>query len=63
MRECSLESSVPDWIIDHPETTMVFQKLGIDTCCGGKSLEYLCQIQGLDQDILLLKLVETIKST
>ena len=37
MSECDLDTSVPDWVIDHPETLSVFQELGIDTCCGGKS--------------------------
>lgn len=48
MTGCSLESSVPDWILDHPETWGVFQELGIDCSCGGKSLEFACREQGLD---------------
>jgi iron-sulfur cluster repair protein YtfE (RIC family) len=43
---CDLETSVPDWVIDHPETLALFQELGIDYCCGGKSLEYACREQG-----------------
>ena len=31
MSECDLDTSVPDWVIDHPETLAVFQELGIDT--------------------------------
>ncbi len=46
MTDCSLETSGPDWIIDHPETLVVFQKLGIDHYCGGKLLEFACQVQG-----------------
>jgi iron-sulfur cluster repair protein YtfE (RIC family) len=48
MTSCDLATSVPDWIIEHPETWAVFQKLGIDYSCGGKSLEYTCREQGLD---------------
>ena len=38
MSECDLDTPVPDWVIEHPETLAVFQELGIDYCCGGKSL-------------------------
>jgi len=38
MDECDLDTSVPDWIIEHPETLATFQELGIDYGCGGKSL-------------------------
>jgi iron-sulfur cluster repair protein YtfE (RIC family) len=37
---CDLDTSVPDWVIEHPDTLTVFQQLGIDYCCGGKSLGY-----------------------
>ena len=30
MTSCDLDTSVPDWIIEHPETWAVLQKLGID---------------------------------
>ena len=63
MTDCSLESSVPDWIIDHPETISIFKELGIDSSCGGKSLEYLCLLQDLDKQFVLSKLVDAIKST
>ncbi|MCA9146382.1 MAG: DUF542 domain-containing protein [Planctomycetales bacterium] len=48
-----LATSVPDWIIDHPDTAAVFKAMGIDTSCEGKSLEYVCRQQGFDpQDVL-----------
>jgi len=53
MTDCSLETSVPDWIIDHPETQAVFQELGIDCCCGGKSLEFACREQSLNVESVL----------
>ena len=46
MTSCDLETSIPAWVIEHPETLTVFQVLGIDYCCGGKSLEYACREQG-----------------
>jgi regulator of cell morphogenesis and NO signaling len=56
MSECGLDTPVPDWIIDHPENLATFQELGIDYCCGGKSLAYACQKQGLDAAAVLAKL-------
>ncbi|PQO30766.1 hypothetical protein C5Y96_15015 [Blastopirellula marina] len=60
MTACDLETSVPDWIIDHPETIGVFQELGIDYSCGGKSLKYLCEKEGLDAKEVLKRLHEMI---
>jgi regulator of cell morphogenesis and NO signaling len=60
MIECSLETSVPAWIIDHPGTLFVFQELGIDYSCGGKSLEFACREQGLPEQNVLSKLHEVI---
>ncbi|MEZ5943215.1 MAG: DUF542 domain-containing protein [Planctomycetaceae bacterium] len=60
MTDCSLETSVPDWIIDHPETLAIFQDLGIDCSCGGKSLEFACLEQGLDVQFVLSKLHQVI---
>jgi iron-sulfur cluster repair protein YtfE (RIC family) len=53
MNECDLDTSVPDWVIDHPETLAVLQELGIDTCCGGKSLGFACRQRGLDGEAVL----------
>jgi len=57
MSECDLDTSVPDWVIDHPETFSLFRELGIDTCCCGKSLAYACSQQGLDEQAVLKKLI------
>ncbi len=59
---CDLISSIPDWIIEHPETAKVFDRLGLDTSCGGKSLEYLCFKQGLSPASVLRQLEEAIRS-
>lgn len=60
MTTCDLDTSVPDWIIDHPPTLSVFQEFGIDYSCGGKSLRYLCDQQGLDKKLVLKRLREKI---
>lgn len=57
MSECDLDTPVPDWVIDHPETLAVFQELGIDTCCGGKSLGFACHQLGLNGEAVLAKLL------
>ena len=57
MSECDLDMSVPDWVIEHPETLTVFQEFGIDCCCGGKSLAFACRQQGLDAQAVLAKLL------
>ncbi len=61
MTDCDLETSVPDWIIEHPDILNVFQELGIDYSCGGKSLEYACQQRGLDPHAVLARLLQRIE--
>lgn len=56
MTICDLDTSVPDWIIEHPETLTVFESLGIDCSCGGKSLAYACRERGLTIETVLLEL-------
>ena len=53
MVECDLDTSVLDWVIEHPVRASVFKKLGLDDCCGGISFEYACTKQGLDAPIVL----------
>ncbi|TWT91034.1 hypothetical protein Mal64_14330 [Pseudobythopirellula maris] len=53
---CDLDTSAPDWLIDHPATARVFAELGIDTSCGGKSVRYLCEQSGLDPAAVLRRL-------
>ena len=47
MPHLDLDSSVPDWLIDHPQLLPLFKSLGIDYCCGGKSLRGASEEQGL----------------
>lgn len=61
MTACDLDSSVPDWIIDHPETLAVFQEWEIDYSCGGKSLEYACRERGLDAQVVLSALLRCLR--
>jgi iron-sulfur cluster repair protein YtfE (RIC family) len=56
MTSCDLDTSVPDWVIEHPETLAVFQDWGIDYSCGGKSLGYACRERGLDAEVILATL-------
>jgi regulator of cell morphogenesis and NO signaling len=60
MTACGLDTSVPDWVIEHPETLAVFQELGIDYSCGGKSLEYSCRERRLDAQSVLVKLLHCV---
>ena len=47
MDNVELDSSVPDWLIEHPRLLPLFQELGVDYTCGGKSLEAACRERGL----------------
>ncbi len=55
MSVCDLDTSVADWVIEHPETLAVFQELEIDCTCGGKSLAYASDQRGLDAQAVLKK--------
>ena len=47
----STERTVREWALEHPEATRVFEKVGIDYCCGGgKSLEEACSAANLSVD-------------
>ncbi len=48
-----LDSSVPDWLIEHPGLLPLFRDLGIDCCGGGRSLGTACREKGLSpQEVL-----------
>ena len=57
-----LESSVPDRLIEHPELLAIFQELGIDYSCGGKSLARACEERNLSMGNVLLRCQRTIAS-
>ncbi len=60
---CGPENSIPDWIIEYPETSPVFDELRLDTSCGGKSLEYVCGQQGVGLERVLDRLHHAVKSS
>jgi iron-sulfur cluster repair protein YtfE (RIC family) len=60
MTPCDLDTSVPDWVIEHPETLAVFQDWRIDYSCGGKSLGYTCRERGLDAEVILATLLRRV---
>jgi len=50
---CDLDTAIPDWIIEYPQTMVVFNQLKLDISCGGKSLQYVAECAGLNpQDVL-----------
>lgn len=51
--ECDLETSVPDWVVTYPQTLPLFQALGIEYGCGGRSLAWACAARGLSPDFVL----------
>lgn len=53
MLECDADSTVPDWVIEYPATLAIFDELGIDSSCGGKSLAFACIQRGLDLESVL----------
>ncbi len=60
---CDLDTSIPDWIIEHPETHSLFGELGLDTSCAGKSLEYVCRQQGYSPSDVLQRLKSAVIGT
>jgi regulator of cell morphogenesis and NO signaling len=54
MKELLLETPVGQLVIERPARAAVFERLGIDYCCGGKSrLVDACAGRGLDPDAVL----------
>lgn len=56
MSGCDLDTSVPDWVVEHPAILPILEELGIDYCCGGKSLGHACREQGHDAAAVLARL-------
>lgn len=51
-----LDSSVPDWVVELPWSLAIFESLGIDYTCGGKSLAFACRERRLDPSDILKRL-------
>jgi len=48
------ESTVGEWVLHRPNLARVFEKLGLDYCCGGKKpLSEACQAKDLDPATVL----------
>jgi regulator of cell morphogenesis and NO signaling len=63
MTNLNLNTSVGNWVAQHPNTVRVFESLQIDYCCGGgKSLEQACRDRQLDPQQVITKLEEIIRS-
>lgn len=55
--EITLDTPIAALVSDRPATIAVFQRHGIDFCCGGKrSLASACQTAGLDSGVLVAEL-------
>ena len=61
MLECDTDTSVPDWVIEYPETLAIFDEFGIDSSCGGKSLAFACIQRGLDVETVFLAIRDAIE--
>jgi iron-sulfur cluster repair protein YtfE (RIC family) len=61
MTSCDLDTPRPARVIEHPETLALFQQLGIDYSCGGKSLAYACRQRGLGAAAVLAKLLRCLE--
>ncbi len=62
MLECDAHTSVPDWVIEYPETLAIFDEFGIDSSCGGKSLAFACIQRELDVETVLSLIRRAIES-
>jgi len=51
------DSPLPEWILDVPASADVFDRWGLDTSCGGKSLDFVCRQAGLDPAVVLADLL------
>lgn len=61
MSHLGLDSSVVEWVIEHPEIQCVLETLGIDQSCSGKSLSYVCRQMDLDPHFVLKQLRNVIE--
>lgn len=51
-------STVGEWVVDRPSRSRLFEKLGIDYCCGGKQpLAQACEAKGLDTEKVIEALI------
>ncbi|MFG0265051.1 MAG: hypothetical protein ACF8AM_07835 [Rhodopirellula sp. JB055] len=60
---CDLDSSIPEWMVEHPETEHVFNECKLDTSCAGKSLRYVCIQAGFSPPEILQRLKTAINQS
>ena len=58
---CDLDNTLPEWLMQHPETEQTLIELGLDPTCGGKSLEYQCRQNDFDPYAVLRRLQKVIQ--
>jgi len=52
-----VEKTVGEWVVERPSRARVFERLGIDYCCGGKHpLRQACVQKSLDYEVVLAEL-------
>jgi regulator of cell morphogenesis and NO signaling len=57
-REHNEQSTVGQWVSEHPQTARLFETLKIDYCCGGgKTLAQACTEKGLQPQEIIAQLV------
>lgn len=62
MTSIDFDKSVADWAIDYPAAIAVFERHGVDYCCGGKSLEHACRQAGADLSAIAAQLREIVRA-
>jgi iron-sulfur cluster repair protein YtfE (RIC family) len=63
-RELDCASTVHELIERHPPTRSVFQRFGVDTCCGSAvSVQEAARRDGLDPDQLCRELREAVDAS
>jgi regulator of cell morphogenesis and NO signaling len=56
----NIDTAVGDWVRRRPATARVFERLGIDYCCGGKRpLDEACRERQLDAQVVVEQLAAT----
>ena len=63
MAQLDVNTTVGDWVAQHPRTSRVFERLRIDYCCGGGTpVEQACWDRRLDPQEVLAGLQQAIES-
>jgi regulator of cell morphogenesis and NO signaling len=62
--EITITMSIAEIVVKHPETRKIFEKMGIDYCCGGRnSLKDACEKAGLSPQKGVQKLRKVIEAS